>query len=165
MKEELEIKYVTPSFSVHLMNNWHQYTQGNKSSKEYIKKFDEFLIRCNTLHKEEEAQILSRFRAGLRDDLWTKLLAREVNELEAMYTLVQNLDSTRINHTFKSHDYRALVSKPSPSSQPNRFNIQIPSHRDDIKGKSHERDNINKSLGPPKLVSQPSATYVKVTDT
>jgi len=49
MKEELEIKYVPPSFSTRLMDNWHQHTQGNKSAKEYIEKFDEFLIRCSTL--------------------------------------------------------------------------------------------------------------------
>jgi len=88
MKEELETKYVPPSFSARLMDNWHQHTQGNKSVKEYVEKFDEFLIRCNTLHKEGEAHILSRFRAGLRDDLWTELLVRGVNELEVAYALV-----------------------------------------------------------------------------
>jgi len=62
MKKELEIKYVSSSFSARLMDNWHQHTQGNKSTKESVKKFDEFLIRCSTLHKEGEAQILSRFR-------------------------------------------------------------------------------------------------------
>jgi len=70
------------------MDNWHQHTQGNKSAKEYVEKFDEFLIRCSTLHKECEAQIFSRFRADLRDDLRTELLARGVNELEATYALV-----------------------------------------------------------------------------
>jgi len=53
MKEELEIKYVPPSFNARLMDNWHQYTQGNKSAKEYI--------RCSALHKEGKAQILFRF--------------------------------------------------------------------------------------------------------
>ena len=88
MKEELETKYVPPSFSASLMDNWHQHTQGNKSAKEYVEKFDEFLIRCSTLHKEGEAQILFRFRADLRDDLRTELLVREVNELEAAYVFV-----------------------------------------------------------------------------
>ena len=46
MKEELEIKYIPPSFSAHLKDKWHQYTQGNKSAKEYVEKFVEFLIRC-----------------------------------------------------------------------------------------------------------------------
>jgi len=34
MKEKLETKYMPPSFSAHLMDNWHQHTQGNKSTKE-----------------------------------------------------------------------------------------------------------------------------------
>jgi len=43
--------------------------------------------------------------------LQTELLAREVNELETVYALVQDLDSVWTNHTFKSHDYRASVSR------------------------------------------------------
>ena len=54
-----------------------------------VKKINEFLIRCNTLHKKGETQILSRFRVNLRDDLRTELSARRVNELEAAYALVQ----------------------------------------------------------------------------
>jgi len=38
MKDESEIKYVPPTFSARLMDNWHQYTQGSKSAKEYVKK-------------------------------------------------------------------------------------------------------------------------------
>jgi len=36
MKEELETKYMPPSFIARLMDNWHQHTQGNKSAKEYV---------------------------------------------------------------------------------------------------------------------------------
>jgi len=43
MKEELETKYVPPLFSACLIDNWHQHTQGNKSAKEYVEKFSEFL--------------------------------------------------------------------------------------------------------------------------
>jgi len=135
MKEKLETKYVPLSFSARLMNSWQQHTQGNNSAKVYVKKFNEFLIRENTLHKEGEAQILSRFRASLKDDLQTELLARWVTELEAVYILVQNLDSARTNHPSKSHDYKASVSKPSPPSQPHRSSTQTLSHRDDIKGR------------------------------
>jgi len=117
MKEELEIKYMPPSFSAHLKDKWHQYTQGNKSAKEYVEKFDEFLIS-----KEGEPQILSRFRPGLRDDLRTELLAIGVNELEASYALVQDLDFVRTSHALKSCDYRTSVPRPSPSSQPHRSN-------------------------------------------
>jgi len=105
MEKELEIKYVPPSFNARLMDNWHQHTQGNRSAKKYVEKFDEFLIRCSTLYKGGEAQILFRFRA--RDDLRTELLAIGVNGLEAAYALVQDLDSARTTYTFKSHDYRA----------------------------------------------------------
>jgi len=52
MKEEIETKYVPQSSSARLMDNWHQHTQGNKSAKEYVEKFDEFLVRCSTLHKK-----------------------------------------------------------------------------------------------------------------
>ena len=82
-------------------NNWHQHTQGNKSAKEYVEKFDEFLIRYNTLHKKSENQILFRFKVSLRDDLRTELFARRVNELETVYAFVQDLDSVRTNHTSK----------------------------------------------------------------
>ena len=77
MKEELETQYVSPSFSARLMDNWHQHTQGNKFAKEYVEKFDEFYIRCSTLHIEDEAQILSRFRVSLMDDLQTNCYLEE----------------------------------------------------------------------------------------
>jgi len=96
-------------------------------------------------HKEGEAQILSRFRGGLRDDLRTELLARGINELEAAYILVQDQNSARTSHTSKSYDYRTSVLRPCPPSQPHRFSTQTTSHKDDIKGKSLERDNRSKS--------------------
>ena len=80
MTDELKGKYVPPSFSDRLMDKWHQYNQGNKLAKEYVAKFDEFLIRCNTCSKEGQAQIFSRFKAGLREDLRTELLVRGVIE-------------------------------------------------------------------------------------
>ena len=61
MKEELGNKVCATLFSAHLMDNWHKHTQDNKSVKKYVEKCDEFLIRCSTLHKKGEAQILSRF--------------------------------------------------------------------------------------------------------
>jgi len=66
MKENLETKYVPPSFSARLMNNWHEHIQGNKSAKEYVEKFDEFLIRSSTLHREGEAQIFLDLESVLR---------------------------------------------------------------------------------------------------
>ena len=78
LKDDLKGKYVPPSFSARLIDKWHRYTQGNKSAQEYMEKFDEFLIRCNFINTEGQTQIMSRFRAGLGDDLRTELLAREI---------------------------------------------------------------------------------------
>ena len=50
IKNDLREKYVPSSFSACLMDECHQYNQGYKSVKEYMAKFDEFLIRWNTLN-------------------------------------------------------------------------------------------------------------------
>ena len=133
MKAELKGKYVPPSFSARLMDKWHRYTQGNKSAQGFVEKFDEFLIRCNAINTEGQAQIMSRFRAGLRDDLRTKLLAREITELEKSYVLVQDLDAAKTNSISKS---QVQTTKPNLSSYSNRFQSQISSHKVDTKGKS-----------------------------
>ena len=45
------------------------------------------------------------------------------------------------------------MSRPSPSFQPNKSSTQTPSHKDDIKGKFLERDNINKGPESSKISS------------
>ena len=84
MKDELRKKYVPLSFSARFIDKWHRYIQGNKSAQEDMEKFDEFLIRCNALNTEGQAQIPSKFRDGLRGDLRTKLLARGATELRQL---------------------------------------------------------------------------------
>ena len=96
MKEELP-----PSFNARLMDNWHQYTKATNLPRS-ISRISMIPHQMQYHHKEGEVQILSRFRSDLRDDLRIKLLAREVNELETSYALVQDLDFVRTNHTFKS---------------------------------------------------------------
>ena len=93
IKDQLKGKYVPLLFHDRLMDKWHQFTQGNKSTKEYIEKFDEFVIRCNTLNTEKHDQILSISRARLREDLQIELLARGVIEIAKAYTIVQDLYS------------------------------------------------------------------------
>jgi len=100
MKDELKGKYA-PLFSDRLMDKWYQCTQGNKSVKEYVIKFNEFLIRCSAFSKEGQAQILSKFKAVLREDLRTELLIRGVTEFEKAYTIVQDLDSLKCNSTLR----------------------------------------------------------------
>ena len=101
MKDELKKNFVPPSYYARLLDMRHQFSQSNESTNECVAKFDEFFIRCNVLVTEYKAQILSRFRAGLREDLRTKLLARGVTEIERAYALVQDLDVVRSNHAFR----------------------------------------------------------------
>jgi len=61
MKDKLKGKYVSPSYYARLLDKWHRFSQGNKSAKEYVAKFDEFLIRCSVLSTEGETQIIFRF--------------------------------------------------------------------------------------------------------
>jgi len=65
MKDKLKNKYVLASYYDHLLNNWQWLTEGTKSIKGYVAQLDEFLIHCNDLGTESNAQILSRFWAGL----------------------------------------------------------------------------------------------------
>jgi len=55
MKDELKRKYVLPFYYARLLDRWHQFSQGNKSAKQYVAKFDMFLIRCSALVTEGEA--------------------------------------------------------------------------------------------------------------
>ena len=162
MKEELETKYVLLSFSARLMDNWHQHTQSNKSAKKYVEKFNEFLIKCSTLHKEDEAQILFRFRASLRDNPRTELLARGVNELETVYALLQDLDSAMLQRVtiIGLQCLDSLPHLPNPIGLVSRLlhtgmTLRIRA----LNGTTETRAPIS-----PELVPQLSATNVKIMD-
>jgi len=88
-----------------------------------------FSFVVSTIDTENRTQILSQFRADLKEDLQTELLARGVTEREKAYVLVQDLYYIRTNHTFKSHDYRASISKPFLSLKPNMSSTQNPLQR------------------------------------
>ena len=81
MKDKLRDKYMPSSYYDRLLDDWQRFTQGTKSVKDYVQ-FDGFIIPYNALGTESNSQVLSRFRAGLREDLRTELLARGVTELE-----------------------------------------------------------------------------------
>ena len=104
MKDELKGKYAPPTYYACLLNRWHQLSQDHKLTKEYIAKFDEFRIRCSVLGTKSEAQILFRFRDGLRNNLRMELLTRGVTELERAYVLAQDLDAIRSSHDSRSHN-------------------------------------------------------------
>lgn len=54
--------------------------------KEYIVKFDECLMRCSDI--EEQEITLSRFRAGLQEEIQYKLFMQEITTLKHAYQLV-----------------------------------------------------------------------------
>nr|ABD63099.1 hypothetical protein 17.t00026 [Asparagus officinalis] len=69
MADELKRKYLPPSF--------------------YHKLLD------NTIEQEAPMKVLSKFRAGLRNDLQAELFARGIDTLERAYALVQDLDEVK----------------------------------------------------------------------
>ena len=78
------------------------------------------MSRCN--HSEDESIVLSRFRAGLREDLQRELFLREVLTLQQAYQLVQDLElySRPPNRRFDTSTRSYQPTKPTPS-QPTQF--------------------------------------------
>ena len=62
MKVKLSHKYLPITFEDQKLDKWSRLTQGIRSTAEYIKKFDEFLTRCNKFVDESPIITLSRFR-------------------------------------------------------------------------------------------------------
>ena len=115
-------------------------------------------LMSSSLGTESNAQVLSQFRAKLREDFRTELLACGVIELEKAYTLVQGLDAAKFSYTFKS---QIQVPKSNSNQYPNRFQAQMSTPKTntngkDIKGKGIEEGILqswshNQMLEVPKL--------------
>ncbi|XP_020679784.1 uncharacterized protein LOC110097627 [Dendrobium catenatum] len=154
MKQELKRKYLPPSYYPRLLDHWNRLTQGHKPVKEYIAAFDDFIIRCNGEETTTPVQLLSMFRAGLREDLRNELFARGVNTFEAACSLVLDLEESRshtsINLDPRPNPFRSSSSQPSnkpaglPSSRPSPNQTQP---RPDYKGKTPERETPKTSAG------------------
>ncbi|XP_020698228.1 uncharacterized protein LOC110110908, partial [Dendrobium catenatum] len=147
MKQELKRKYLPSSYYPRLLNRWNRLTQGSKPIKEYISTFDDFLICCNGEETTTATQLLSMFRAGLREDLRNELFSRGVNTYEAACSLVLDLEESR-SHVSRTQDSRPNpfrsssnqpYNKPSgpSSSRPPSSQTQP---RLDYKGKTPERE-------------------------
>ncbi|PKU75292.1 hypothetical protein MA16_Dca019338 [Dendrobium catenatum] len=154
MKQELKRKYLPPSYYPRLLDRWNRLTQGSKPVKEYISTFDDFLIRCNGEETTTPTQLLSMFRAGLREDLRNELFARGINTYEAACSLVLDLEESR------SHASRTQDSRPNPfkssSSQPynkptgpsgSRPTPSQAQPRSDYKGKTPDRETPKITAG------------------
>jgi len=54
---------------------------------------------------QSDIQIFSQFRDGLRVDLENELYNRAITKLKKAYDVVQDLDSLKLNYTFRSQDH------------------------------------------------------------
>jgi len=110
------LKYVSPSFSEQLLDKWNEITQGNKSTTNYVTKFDEYLSRCGAIEFETSKRTLSRFRSDIRDDCRRELIAQGITTLEQIYQLVTDLDESRGSY-FHRYEFRDS-SKTTTASKP-----------------------------------------------
>ena len=74
------------SYKQRLLDQWQRLTQDNRLVSKYIKKFDQFPVRCG--EEESNAIVLSRFRSGLKDELRHKLTVKDVSTLEQAIQIV-----------------------------------------------------------------------------
>ncbi|XP_028551249.1 uncharacterized protein LOC114579787 [Dendrobium catenatum] len=148
MKQELRRKYLPPSYYPKLLDKWNRLTQGSKPVKDYISAFEDFLIRCNGEESATPTQILSMFRAGLREDLRTELFASGIDTLKAACSLVLDLEESKTHSHTKQFDSRPNPYHTSTSQPQHRPTNSIGSRptastappRPDSKGKAPERD-------------------------
>ena len=160
MKDKLRDKYMPSFYYNRLLDDLQRFTQGTKSVKNYVAQFDVFLIHCNALGTESNAQVFFRFRVRLREDLRSELLARGVIELEKAYVLVQDVDVAKSSYSFRS---QTQIPKSILSRYSNRFQAQMSScqHKKRIpmirtpKARALRRNS-------PKLDPQPNITCAKV---
>ena len=132
MKAKLRGKYIPTSYRQDLLDQWQRLRQGSKSVDEYIAKFDEYSMRCDL--DEDEDVVLSKFRAGLRDDIKRELYLREVRDIEQAYQIARNVEHFQRGPIFRKPEPIRNPSPYSGSSQaypsrpdPNRPNLSRPS--------------------------------------
>jgi len=100
-------------------------TQGNRLVSEYIRKFDQFLVRYG--ENESGALVLSRFRSGLKDELRRELIVRDISTLEQAIQVIQELDQFQTSSFPRRTDYRdnpnrnTVKFQPNPSQSQSRF--------------------------------------------
>ncbi|XP_038989081.1 uncharacterized protein LOC120112937 [Phoenix dactylifera] len=119
MKDKLREKYLPTSYQQRLLDQWQTLTWGNKSVTDYIAKFDEYLMRCHV--NEDPSVTLSRFRAGLRNDIQRELFMREVYSLEQAYQLAQDYERFQrmpITRPSEPRNSSILGPRPEPHQVP-----------------------------------------------
>ena len=120
MKFMLREKYFPLSYHLRILDQWSRLTQGTKSVTEYITKFNEVVKRC--LIDEPETLTISRFRAGLREDIKCELLQWKIHYLEDAYQIARDFERNQKEILISlSKSNKSNTSRHRPSSS------QIPS--------------------------------------
>jgi len=122
MKLKLQEKYLPVSYKKRLLDQLQRLTQGNGPVSEYIKKFDQFLMRC--CEDESDAKVLSRFRSGLKDELRRELIVRNISTLKQTIQVVQELDQFQVSFFLSRTDYRDNPNRNTVKYQPNQSQPQ-----------------------------------------
>ena len=104
MKLKLQEKYLPLSYKKRLLDQWQCLTQGYRTVSEYIKKFDQFLVRCGK--DESDAIVLSRFHSGLKDELRREQIIRDISTLDRAIQVVQESDQFQASSFPRRTDYR-----------------------------------------------------------
>ena len=140
MKRRLRDKYLPVSYNQRLIDQWQKLTQGNKSIAEYIAKFDEYVMRCDV--EESESVTLSRFRAGLREELQKELFMREVFDLEQAYQVARDAERFHRGPMYRRPEPPRISTPSQPSgpsqTRPHRSIPDTPLTRRDDRGKAPE---------------------------
>ena len=143
MKVRLREKYVPMSYKQKLLDQWQNLRQGNRPVSEYIAKFDEFVMRCHLAEPEEAT--LSRFRAGLREEIQRELYFREVVDLEQAYQIARTAE--RFHRGTISARPSVPPQRPGPNpNYPSRPNTSTSIARSEDKGKAPETQRTSKTV-------------------
>ena len=137
MKLKLRAKYLPFSYEQRLLDQWQKMTQGNQIVSEYIAIFDEYVMRCGV--SESESVTLSRFRAGLNEDIKRELILKEVNDLEHAYQVARDAERFPRKPTYQSDSSRFNA----PGNRPNQN--RIPANRPRPNPQPIRRDDKGKA--------------------
>ena len=92
------------SYKQRMLHQWQRLTQDNRSVSGYIKKFDQFLVRCGD--GESDAIVLSRFRSRLKDELRRELIVTDISTIKQAIQVVHELDQFQASSFPRRPDYR-----------------------------------------------------------
>ncbi|KAJ6888273.1 hypothetical protein NC652_029341 [Populus alba x Populus x berolinensis] len=133
MKQKLQEKYLPQSYRNKLLDQWNNLRQGNKSINEYIRQFNDYMIRCAI--RESEAMTLRRFCRGLNDDLRREVVFQGVSTLNQAYTLVKDYKLVTKNQWNNHQDSYSIPTRSqfrssdsllgAPPHRPNPSSAQL----------------------------------------